>query len=394
LHGVPFSIKDNLDQLGKPNTNGIEENLNLIAQRDALVVERMRAAGGVPLGRTNLPDMALRVHTYSEAWGRTLNPWSPKHNVAGSSGGEAAAIATGMSPIGLGNDIGGSLRNPATCCAIASLKPSLGRVPQFPQGAGGGIGSQLMAVSGPMARTVGDVRLGYEILAGQHPGDAWSAPVDLDLPSPSSKKVALMPEPSGGETHPSVAEAVRQAGRALTEAGYEVEEVEPPSFVDVVNTWVDLILVELEGARPFFRQVMNPEASRFLDLIYENWTGRGMQTLTSALQRRHGLGSEWSRFFVEYPMVVGPIFTQPPFEVGYDIAGKAEAWDTLVQLRLTVAANILSLPAAAVPTGIGADGLPRGVQVIGARFRDDLCLEGAQAIEDALGTFTPIDPRA
>ena len=237
LHGVPFTIKDNLDQQGKPNTNGLEEGRDAIAEQDHPCVERMRAAGGVPLGRTNLPDMGLRVHSFSEMWGRTLNPWDSGRNVGGSSGGEGSALASGMTPIGLGNDIGGSLRNPANCCGIVSLKPSLGRIP----GTGGTISSQLMSVDGPMARTVADVRLGYEILAGVHPRDPWTTPVPLDLQAPESKRVALIPEPSGGATDPSVAEGVRAAGRALADAGYEVEEIEPPRLEDVSRAWFDFL---------------------------------------------------------------------------------------------------------------------------------------------------------
>ncbi len=389
LHGVPFTIKDNLDQQGKPNTNGLEEQADQIATQDHPCVERMRAAGGVPIGRTNLPDMGLRVHSNSELWGRTLNPWSPEHNVGGSSGGEAAALAAGMTPIGLGNDIGGSLRNPANCCAIASLKPSLGRIP----GTGGTISSQLMAVDGPMARTVGDVRLGYDILAGVHPRDPWTVPVPLDLPA-ESKRAAIVPEPAGGTTDPSVAEAVREAGRALEAAGWEVEEVQPPHLEQVFEAWFDFLGVELEGGIDFFRQVMAEENFRFLELVLRGeWQSRGLPMYAGSTQRRHELLVAWNEFFSNYPILVGPVFTQPPFEVGYDVAGETEAWDVLVQLRLVVSANILGLPAAAVPVGIGQDGLPRGVQVLAARFYDGLALEGAAAIEEGVGTFTPIDPR-
>ena len=138
---------------------------------DSPVVERMKAAGAVPIGRTNCPDMALRVHTDSGLFGLTRNPWNSGHTTGGSSGGEGAALATGMSPIGLGNDIGGSLRNPATCCGIASIKPSAGRVPlcTLIPGPDGPASFQLMPVEGPMARRVADVRLGLEVLSGRHP---------------------------------------------------------------------------------------------------------------------------------------------------------------------------------------------------------------------------------
>src|SRR5579862_3057556 len=162
LHGVPFTVKENIDLAGTPTTQAVPALAEAVAPVDAPQVERMRAAGAIPVGRTNLPDMALRVHTDSSLHGLTRNPWNAGRTAGGSSGGEAAAIASGMSPIGLGNDIGGSLRNPAYACGIASIKPSRGRVAQgnpssildMP------INGQIMLVNGVLARTVADVRLG------------------------------------------------------------------------------------------------------------------------------------------------------------------------------------------------------------------------------------------
>lgn len=394
LHGVPFTIKDNLDQAGKANTDGIEENKGLIAKLDAPVVERMKAAGGIPLGRTNLPDLALRVHSYSELWGRCLNPWNSKRNVGGSSGGEAAALAAGMTPIGLGNDIGGSLRNPANCCGIAALKPTFGRIPHASEGGAGGAAGQLMAVNGPMARSIADVKLGYQILSGQHVRDPWSMPVPLDLPDPPGPiKVALVPEPSGGKTHPDVAEGVRKAGKALAGAGYVVEEIEPPRLAQAFDIWMEFLGSELYEGMDYFKQVMSPEAFKFLDLVMQHFEFKQLGGYVGSLAARHALASEWSEFFTRYPLVVGPVFTQPPFEVGYDVAGVDQAWDVMNQLRVVVAVNLLGIPAVALPVGV-AGGLPMGVQVIGDRFREDLALDAAAAIERAAGTITPIDPKA
>jgi amidase len=395
LHGVPFTIKDNLDQAGQANTDGIEENESLVVKTDAPVVERMKAAGGIPIGRTNLPDLALRVHSYSELWGRCLNPWDSKRNVGGSSGGEAAALAAGMTPIGLGNDIGGSLRNPANCCGIAALKPSLGRIPHAAEaGAGSGVAGQLMAVNGPMARTIADVRLGYQILAGQHVRDPWSMPVPLDLPDPPGPiKVALVPEPSGGKTHPDVTAGVRKAGKALADAGYVVEEIEPPRLSEAFGIWLDFLGSELYLGMDYFEQVMSAEAFKFLELVMDHYQYKEIGGYMSSLGARHALASEWSEFFTRYPLIVGPVFTQPPFEVGYDVAGSDQAWDVMNQLRVVVAVNLLGVPAVALPVGV-AGGLPMGVQVIGDRFREDLTLDGAAAIEKALGVITPIDPKS
>src|SRR6476660_2217140 len=175
LHGVPFTVKENIDMAGLPTTWGVPALAKAVAPVDAPVVERMRAAGAIPIARTNLPDMALRVHTDSSLHGLTRNPWHPGRTAGGSSGGEPAALATGMSPIGLGNDIGGSLRNPASACGIASIRPSAGRVPDagLIPNEDFLIAAQLMLVQGPMARRVADVRLALEVLMGAHPRDPW-----------------------------------------------------------------------------------------------------------------------------------------------------------------------------------------------------------------------------
>src|SRR5712671_6154105 len=166
LHGVPFTVKENIDMAGLPTTWGVPALAQAVVPADAPVVERMRAAGAIPIARTNLPDMALRLHTNSSLHGLTRNPWHPGRTAGGSSGGEAAALATGMSPIGLGNDIGGSLRNPANACGIASIRPSMGRVPNAMFGPAQDriLAVTQMAVDGPMARRVADVRLGLKVL--------------------------------------------------------------------------------------------------------------------------------------------------------------------------------------------------------------------------------------
>jgi amidase len=183
LHGVPFTVKENIDMAGLPTTWGVPILAEAVVPMDAPVVERMRAAGAIPIGRTNLPDMALRIHTASSLHGLTRNPWHPDRTAGGSSGGEAAALASGISPIGLGNDIGGSLRNPANACGIASIRPSFGRVPDADCGQPGQLlAVQLMNVQGPMARRVAEVRLGLRVLIGAHARDPYSIDAPFEGP--------------------------------------------------------------------------------------------------------------------------------------------------------------------------------------------------------------------
>jgi amidase len=189
LHGVPFTIKENIDLAGTATTWGLPAFARAVVPLDVPVVERMRKAGAVPIGRTNLPDMGLRVHTHSSLHGVTRNPWNAGRTAGGSSGGEAAALASGMSPLGLGNDIGGSLRNPASACGIVSIRPSQGRVPDAGviPAADRPLAVQMMQVNGPMARTVADVRLALQVISGAHPRDPWSLDTPAERPRVESR---------------------------------------------------------------------------------------------------------------------------------------------------------------------------------------------------------------
>jgi amidase len=245
LHGVPCTVKENIDMGRLPTTWGVRALAEAVVPIDAPVVERIRAAGAIPIGRTNLPDMGLRVHTDSSLHGLTRNPWNPHRTAGGSSGGEAVALATGMSPIGLGNDLGGSLRNPANACGIASIRPSAGRVPDagFVPVQDWLLAVQLMNVQGPLARRVADVRLALQVLIGAHPRDPWSITAPLaGPPLPKPIRVAVVPEPPGGTTHPAVRDTVHQAADALLEAGYEIVEVCPPRYEEAVAVWRQFLL--------------------------------------------------------------------------------------------------------------------------------------------------------
>jgi len=393
LRGVPLSIKTNIDLVGQPTTHGVPMFANAMPTHDHPMVERMKAAGAIPIGRTNMPDMGLRSHTDSALYGLTRNPWNLARTVGGSSGGEAAALATGMSPLGLGNDIGGSLRNPAFCCGIASLKPSLGRIPHASslEPASGALVAQMMAVQGPMARTVADLRVALAILAGPHPRDPMTYPAPLDAPAPQTPvRVALVPHPPGGTTAPALRDAVKRAGAALAAAGYRVEEVAPPMVEDAIQTWGRWLSWEFSVLREQVTAVMSADANTFFGAFMDLF---GTPTYTDSVLlfiKRHQIARAWSEFFADYPLIVGPTWCEPQFEHGYDVANARSAADVVNLMRFVTPMNLLGLPVVCVPTGI-ASGLPTGVQVIGDRFREDLCLAAGSAIEAALGRITPID---
>ncbi len=240
LHGVPFTVKENIDMASLPTTWGVPALAKAVVPLDAPVVERMRQAGAIPIARTNLPDMALRMHTDSSLYGLTRNPWNLGRTASGSSGGEAVALATGMSPIGLGNDLGGSLRNPANACGIAAIRPSAGRVPHasLVPSEDRLLVLQLMLAQGPMARCVADLRLGLEVLMGAHPRDPWSITAPLaGAPLKKPIRVAVAAEPPGGSTDPVIAGVVRRAADALSNAGYEVVNACPSRYEDAITCW-------------------------------------------------------------------------------------------------------------------------------------------------------------
>ena len=397
LHGVPFTVKENIDMAGLPTTWGVPALAQAVVPADAPVVERMRAAGAIPIGRTNLPDMALRVHTVSSLHGLTRNPWHPGRTAGGSSGGEASALASGMTPIGLGNDIGGSLRNPANACGIASIRPSCGRVPDagYVPTQEHLLAVQLMNVQGPMARRVADVRLGLKILMGAHPRDPWSIDAPFEGPAlPRPLRVAVVAEPPGGSTHPAVAAAVRRAASALAEAGYAVEEVAPPRYEDAIGCWGRLIIGDFASVLAQLSPLMGADALAFLNTV-----NAGVPPLADAaaysnlMVERDGIARAWSTFMAERPLVLSPTWTQLPFEHGFDSATPQGTAATMELMRPVVPANLMGLPSACVPAGRDeATGLPIGVLVTGQRLREDLCLEAAEAIEARLGLATPIDP--
>jgi amidase len=245
-----------------------------------------------------------------------------------------------------------------------------------------------------MARHVRDLRVAYRLVAGYDPSDPWSVPVPLELEPPAEPiRVAMVPAPSGGATDPAVAAGVRRAGEALEDAGYRVEEIEPPELAEVARVWGAFLAAEMNLIAPRMLPLMSPDGAEFFSTALEILEPAELAGYTEALRRRHGLAAAWQEFQERYPLVLGPVFTQQPFVVGYDVEGRAAAVDVLAQLRFTVAANVLGLPAVALPVGL-AEGLPLGCQIVGARYREDLCLEAAEEVEQRLGVLTPIDPVA
>lgn len=396
LHGVPVTVKENVDCTGRPTTNGVVAFQSVIAAGDAPPVANWRKAGAICIGRTNTPDFSVRWHTDNDLRGRTLNPWSGEHTPGGSSGGAAASVAAGIGALAHGNDYGGSLRYPAMCCGVATIRPSFGRVPAYNPTSTGERPptAQLMSVQGPIARTVADVRLGLEAIAAADPRDPWWSPVPLVLPKPAAPiKVALSIDPGGQGTHPAVADGLRQAAKALEGAGYRVEEREPPLAAEAAELWKLVVLNEMRALMlPDIRRLGSEGIKRSVELMIGDTPELDAAGYMKALGERTRMWRAWNLFLQDWPLVLCPVSTRPPFAVGDDIRDQASADAVVASQCMLIGINVMGLPGAAVPVGV-KDGLPQSVQIVGARFREDLCLDAAQAIEDALGTLTPIDPR-
>ncbi len=397
LHGVPVSIKENVDQEGCATTNGVVGFQNLIAKADSPCVANWRRAGAVIIGRTNTPAFSFRLDTVNDLRGRTFNPWSPHHVPGGSSGGAASSVAAGITPLAHGTDIAGSVRFPAYCCGVASIRPSFGRVPSYntTQTVERSISSQWMSVQGPIARSVADVRLGLAAMAIRDSRDPWWTPAPIDGPRiPGPIRVALLTDARdiGAALHPSVAHALEQAAAWLTDAGYEIVDEPTPGFTRAKDLWFEMQM-------PEFRHYMLPLIDKEGDegirtavrLMFENVSPGDSISYMKSLAERTRLIREWTLFLDRVPLVLAPICSEPVYRQGFDIESAARTTSMWSECATMMAVPVLGLPAAAVPTGV-AGGLPVGIQIIGRRFREDLCLDAAEAIEARAGAITPIDP--
>ena len=396
LHGVPFTVKSNIDVAGTPTTQGLKSLAGAYPAVDAPSVARLRAAGAIPIGRSNMPTIAVRWHTDSELWGATVNPWDATRTPGASSGGEAVALATGMSPLGLGSDGLGSLRWPAQCCGVCALKPTLGRIPDASTADGSPaapIGTQLTVVVGPLSRCVADLRAAFEVMAGPSPRDPWTVPAPLRGPPPDRPiRVALVPDPAGTGVAPQVRDGVLKAARALAAAGYKIDEVEPPGILEAAMTALGMLNTpDIRAVLELRTPGLPPDTQRFLSAFYKAAGDPDPVAVLRSFATRLSLLRSWAEFQQTHPLIVAPIFTDVPFEAGSDLDDGRVA-DTIRGMRMAIAVNALGLPAVAVPLGV-VDGLPQAVQVIGPRYREDLCLDAAAAVECSVGVLTPIDPR-
>ncbi|WP_255697498.1 amidase [Pseudacidovorax sp. NFM-22] len=402
LHGVPVTVKINIDQRGHPTDNGTALYQDLVAAADNPVVANLRAAGAIVVGRTNAPVYSMRWFTDNTLHGATYNPWHREYTVGGSSGGAAASVSSGMVPIAHGNDIGGSVRYPAFCNGLVGLRPSYGRVPSFNATAkgAGSVASQLMAVQGPIARTVRDVELAFAAMAVPHIDDPRTGTMPAPL-QPAPRRAAVLARSAWPDCHPTAARAVEQAAQALAAAGWDVVEAVPPGLDELHRMWAAITIPDLMGAlEPVLPAAGDPNivtaVAYWRQALGEFTAADGL----AAVARRHGLLRQWQRLLAEWPVIVMPTSLQPPFARLADVESPAMAAQVMRAQAPLLAISVLGLPALSVPTGLagvdtvhGRIDLPTGVQLVAAPGREDLCFAAGFVVEAAMPRLCPIDPR-
>jgi amidase len=385
LAGVPMTTKVNVDQAGYATTNGLRSQKDLLAHEDAPMVRGLMAAGAVLLGRTNVPAFCYRWFTSNQLHGRTLNPRQPALTPGGSSGGAASAVAAGLGALAHGTDIAGSIRYPAYACGVHGLRPGLGRVANFNATAprDRAIGGQIMAVSGPLARTVHDLRLGLAAMARPDARDPWQVPAPLHGPD-VPRRAAVCLRPDGLATAPAICNALLQAAARLRDAGWLVDELDalPPLAEGVplqVALWMgdgyaqQVRAAEQEGdAGAIAALAGQAEFARHVDL----------PQYSDALVRRATLARAWHRFLAErYSAVLLPSSAELPFEDDLDLQDAASYQRVWAAQMPQIALALTGLPALALATGSAPGGQPLGVQIVAGKLREDVCLAVAEAIE-------------
>ena len=382
LAGVPVTTKVNVDQAGYATTNGLRTQADLVSKVDNPVVANLKRAGAVIVGRTNTPAFSLRWFTRNSLHGHTRNPVNPALTPGGSSGGGSAAVASGICAIGHGTDIGGSIRYPAYACGIQGIRPTFGRVPAVNFTAPDRhIGGQLMAVSGPMARSIADLQLALDAMSAADLRDSWWVPVPPAL-GDFPKRAALTIAPESLDVDAPVEASLRDAATRLSDAGWEIVETDCPPFREPAHLQALLWLAEMRrtgGAA--IHEENDPDASFVYEQMEKLAPPPDMNDLLDALQRRATCVRQWNMFLEDYPVLICPVSAKLPFADQLDVSSP-EAFAHTMEAQLTqVGLPLMGLPGLSVFTGM-VDNIPHGAQLVAGRYREDVLFSAATAIEE------------
>jgi amidase len=393
LAGVPVTVKVNIDQAGFATTNGLKLQANTIAKSNSPVIDNLRKAGAVILGRTNCPAFSYRWFTTNLIHGDTKNPRDPDLTPGGSSGGAGAAVASGIGHVAHGTDIAGSIRYPAYACGVHGLRPTMGRVAAFnaalPERS---IGPQISAVSGPLARTIADLRIALAAMSFEDMRDPWWVPAPLEGP-PLPMRAALCINPDGLDPVPEVKAALVDAGKRLARAGWRVEEISnTPPLREAADWQTKLWLGDgYEAQLQAAEKEGDPGALACLRGNRSKVFPFDQAAFSKALTRRATLAREWLQFFQTHAVLLVPVSAELPFPDHLDRKDDvsfARVWHA----QLTqIAIPFMGLPGLTVSTGMVGKS-PVGVQLVSGRYREDLCLAAGETIEAGGAPPSPIDP--
>ncbi|HKV64229.1 MAG TPA: amidase [Candidatus Acidoferrum sp.] len=391
LHGVPLTVKSCIDVAGWPCPAGSVLRMGYIPRMDAPLVARLKAAGAILIGNTNTPEFLMAYETNNLTHGKTSNPWNLDYSAGGSSGGEAAAIASGCSAGGVGSDGGGSIRVPAHFCGICGLKPTPGRIPStghFPPGAGA---FSWIGVVGPMARTIADVRLLFEVMAGPDAGDALSSPISLRTYQETElrgMRVGILESEALGAATPETHAAVDRAAKSLCERGFIVEPFQMKGLDRALELWWFFFGPVIAN---LFRQSIAGREDQISPMFCEYLSNANsgspitLEQFMKACTDRDLLRAEILRQMQDTPILLSPVSTGPAFRHGAGNYAPGTGYrDTMCFSQWL---NLTGFPGASVPIGLSNDGLPIGVQVIGRPFEDELVLAVAEVIEQSRGPW-------
>ena len=392
LHGVPVTIKVNVDQTGHATTNGVVAKKNLIAPGDAPVVANLQNAGAIVIGRTNTPEFSFRADTDNPLYGRTHSPWGDHVSPGGSSGGASSSLMAGVGALAHGNDIGGSLRFPASATGAVTVKPGLGRVAAWnpSQTEERGMLAQAMSVQGLLTRSAADLHLAMPTMIAPDPRDPFHAPLPWRGEDLGQKiRVGFTKETYEFDLHPEVSRALDTARAALVDAGYDVVEVEPPMLREAANVGYRALMGEAKALMgPDIRANGSDTINAIFDEYYRQFPPYEGDDLLKMMAKRTYYARVWSEFLDQYPLVLTPFQPQPFFAPDRDAQGADGVRDALGSALWSYSMNYMGLPAGTVPTHVAdlPDGpQPISVQIVGRRWREDLIVDAIAQVETRCG---------
>lgn len=388
LHGVPVTVKDTIETAGLRTTSGSAMRAEFVPERDAPAVARLKAAGAIILGKTNTAEMAMDYTTDNPVFAPTVNPYDPSLTTGGSSGGEAVAITTCMSPGGIGSDLAGSVRIPAHFCGIVGLKPTVGRVPgemQFPPSTGP---YSLGATIGPMARRISDLHLMFNVLAGIDTAE-WTGRASL-----VGSRVAYYTDDGVAPVTEETRQAVESAARALSDAGLIVEQTRPPGVEHGHDLWLKLFsrasVVQLRNVYAG-NEEKGGDFVRWRLATADDTQAPVIDDYINSWLERDRLRAELLRWMEHTPLIIAPVGATPAYKHGaLKVTVGQRSMSTFRAFSYSQTCNAFDLPAVVVPAGQSIEGLPIGVQIIGRPFAEEMVLAAAAIIEETLGGWQPL----